>query len=188
MSVTTERHGRYDLKAMKMKDTALARAFIHGTTGAGIVAEAKGKTVDEAMEALKLAVAEAEQERTDARRRVSETGFDVPTVAEFERALAVTKISDRQWDMLRAHAAAAEAGLTAGELAMAAGYKNHNAANLQYGKLGDAVAGTIGVALPTSTVHADTPVATGVLAVEGDPRDAEFVWVMHPELRDAVGP
>ena len=187
MSVTTERHGRYDLKAMKMKDTALARAFIHGVTGAGIIAEAKGKTVDEAMEALKAAVAEVEQEKTDARRRVSETGFDVPTAEEFERALAVTKIADTHWEMLRAHAASGEEGLTAGALARAAGYKNRNAANLQYGKLGEAIAGTVGVALPASTVHADTPVATGVLAVAGDPREGEFVWVMHPELRDAVG-
>ena len=186
MSVTIERHGRYDLKAMKMKDTALARAFIHGVAGAGIVAEAKGKTVDDAMEALKAAVAEVEEERTAARRHIDATGFDVPTAAEFERALGAAKISDRHWDMLHAHAAAGDDGLSAEGLAKAAGYKSQTAANTQYGKLGEAIAGAVGVELPRSTMHADAAVATGVLASPGEQRDGNFVWVMHPELREAL--
>ena len=186
MSVTIERHGRYDLKAMKMKDTALARAFIHGVTGAGIVAEAKGKTVDDAMEALKAAVAEVEEERTAARRHIDATGFDVPTPAEFERALGAAKISDRHWDMLHAHAASGDDGLTAAGLAKAAGYKSQNAANTQYGKLGEAIAEAVGVEMPRTAMHEDVAAGTGVLAEPGAEREGEFVWVMHPELREAL--
>lgn len=188
MKILTERKGRYDLKAMKMGQTALARAFLHGQPGAGIAAEAKGKTPEEAMEALREMIGEVELERASVRRRIEETGFDVPTSAEFEDALSRVRVSDRQWDMLRAHAASGEEGLTAGELARAAAYKNYNAVNLQYGKLGETVAEGIGIDLPAHPAKEGENVATGVLAGPGETRGGEFVWVMHPELRAAIAP
>ena len=45
----------------------------------------------------------------------------------------------------------------------------------------------LGLDLPRTALRTDEDVATGVLATAGRPRaDGQFVWVMHPELREAV--
>ncbi|MSU88632.1 hypothetical protein GE300_03230 [Rhodobacteraceae bacterium 2CG4] len=186
MKVVEVEYGRYLLKAGVQKNGALGRAFIRAKQGAGILCEVKAKTPDLAIEALKQALDETDRAARKNRRRDEKLEFDVPTVAEYQLALSKISPDGSYRSMLEAHARAGREGLTAGQLAEAAGYANFNAANLHYGKLGREVADFLGVALPASTARPGEDVATGVLAGIG-PEEGIFVWVMRPELRAALG-
>ncbi len=180
------RHGPYTIKAGVLHGTATARAFVTGGK-AGLVAQADADSIEDAIATLKRDLdGRAATERSH-RRHDPASGFDVPTAKEYLQALQVVKPHDAHLVMLRAHALAGDAGLTAGQLATDAGYQSLSAANLQYGVLGRQIAESIGCDLPASSLRKDADVATGVLARAGTPRESgSFVWVMHPELREAV--
>ncbi len=191
-AVSIAEHGPYTLKAMQMKGQKVvtARAF-HTGGPPGIVAEAQGPTVDAALDTLRLdldSATEAAAEET-AREKASRREIDgvmVPTTPEFARALEMMKIAPRHWEMLRAHASAGEAGLTPGDLAYAAGYKNFAAANLQYGRLGYTIADYLGDEAFLARFKANKRGAIVLLAVHDGAAAGDGRWTMHPELVAAV--
>ncbi len=71
---------------------------------------------------------------------VSKRVNSIPTPQEFAEALSSIKISDAQWEMLKAHYHAPNRKLTSSQLAEAAGFQHFYAANTQYGTLGGLIA------------------------------------------------
>jgi len=93
-------------------------------------------------------------------------------------------ITDGQRAMLRAHFNAPKRRMTATQLANAAGYKNHSAANLQYGLLGLRLFAEMPEELPTR--KDGTPVMTCAIATgawpDPDAPEHEWVWEMRPHI------
>ena len=182
------RHGRYLIRAALLGGRPTARAFLaEAKQGSGIVAERTGDTLDAAIDALVADLDARSRERRQGRRRIAEPDMSVPTREEYAEALSAVRLTDGQWAMLRAHAMAGECGMTAGELARAAGWRNLGSANMQYGLAGRAIADYLGIDLPPRRTAPAEEVATRALAGAGVARpDGSFVWVMHPELAAAV--
>lgn len=186
MSRREETHGRYRIVAGLLGGKPTARAFLDGAPqGTGIMAEATGPDLDAAIEAVRVDL-DAREAEAHAARRMTAHGFSVPTTQEYADALAAIGPSDGQRAMLAAHAEAGDTGLTATQLAKAAGYKNFNAANLQYGLLGQKVVDHLHLTLPDSEVREGESAMTVALADWVDTPGEEFVWIMHPELRAAL--
>ena len=185
MKVTEAQHGRYRLRAAKLGDTFVARAF-HGSDR-GIVGEATGVDAEAALTALRHRLSADDARRAEGRRMTAQ-GWAVPTEAEFTEAWlrARARLSKAQLDMVDAHAKSGDHGMTAGQIAAAGGYSNYETANAIYGRVGKIFAEELEVPAPASSV-ADREVQTGVIADAGTERDGQFVWVMHPEVRAALG-
>ena len=181
-------HGRYALKAGKLGGQFVARAFLAGAkTGAGMVAEAQGATADAALADLITQLDQRDSDLRGARRHMAEVPVDIPSPAEFTQALAAVAVTPGQRAMLKAHAIAGDKGLSANELADAAGYAQHESANLHYGKLGKMIAVYLGIDLPPSATRKGDTVATYMLATGiGTVADRDFRWIIHPELAAAV--
>lgn len=182
---TTLDHGPYVIRADILDGEPTARVFVRNARqGAGVVLDATGDSVEEAIAAAIERLDEIDRAARAERRTSGD--WIIPSESEFRRALKAVKTTDAQKAMLRAHAAAGDDGLTAGELARAAGVRDHSAANLHYGLLGDAMARYLDVRLPAGDPAPGDAVATGILAAPGAQRADLFVWVMHPELRRAL--
>jgi hypothetical protein len=116
----------------------------------------------------------------------------VATVAQFRQALLTLRnrdLPESHVAMLRAQCRALACTMTATELAKAAGYKNYNAANLQYGTLGFNLAGILGFS-PT-VFHADGShcwwATLSYSTMDQKKGNAEqFQFIMRPELADAL--
>ncbi|MEX5729294.1 hypothetical protein Ga0609869_002647 [Rhodovulum iodosum] len=183
-------HLGHPIKAGKLpgRQDYLARAFTKGgETGGGIVAQTEGATAQAAIRALKAKLDALETARHADRRIHPDTGLAVPSTQEYETALHRAALSKAQIAMLQAHAAAGEDGLTAGALAAAAGYRGHETANALYGRAGRAIGDILALPAPQSATR-EGDIATMLLAFGGpaDPETGHFVWVMYPELRQAV--
>lgn len=181
-----ETFGRYTLRAAVLNKVPTARAFLIGGAP-GTIAEATGKSIEVAIDELKQKLNSSDAQTRKDRRHDEALDFNVPTEAEFANALSVVKPRAGQLAMLRAHAAAGEAGLTGGELATAADYASEASAAKRYSLLGRAVAEAAECDLPGKPAAPDADPAIGILASTGEARESgDFVWVMHPELRKAV--
>lgn len=190
MEITSCHYRGHSIKAGQLpgQSAFLARAFAKaGKPGAPILAEAQGPSAEAAIEAVKAKLDALDAARRTARRIHPATGLAVPSAEEYESALRQVALSEAQIAMLKAHAAAGEAGLTAGALARAAGYPNFETANSIYGKAGRAIGDHLNLPAPQSTTR-EGDVATMLLAYGGPaaPDTGHFVWVMYPELREAV--
>ena len=187
MAITSLEYGRFQVKAGQLSGAWTARAFPKVGPGGRVAHEAKGKDLDGAIAALKDMIDAEAEERRSGRRHDDALDFDVPTAEEFGVALQSARLTPRQKMMLRAHAAADDAGLTATAIADAAGYRNFSSANAHYGKAGRLMAEAMGITPPDAPAR-DGQTLTGVLATgaAGQDPSAEVVWVMHPELRAAI--
>lgn len=176
-----EQYGAHTIKAGAMHGKAVARAFV--TSGKpGVVAEAEGDTVDDAIAALKADLDARDAGVAADRRHDPALDFDVPTEGEYAQALAVMKPHGAHWKILRAHALAGEKGLTVKALTFDAGYHDQTATLQQMGIIADQIAGALGVPLPKTPPLSGADPAVSLIATV--PGGAE--WVMHPELRAAV--
>jgi hypothetical protein len=105
-----------------------------------------------------------------------------------ELACAFLRIAPRMHDgqraMLKAHLKAEGRRITAPELAAAADYKGHEAANLHYGRLGWLLYGEVPSDLP-GDLRTGAPVYTFALAT-GSPEPAGWVWTLRPEVAEAA--
>jgi len=126
-------HGNYLIKAGARGLMWQARAFLNGRQVGEIqVAD----TEEEAVQLLAQYLNHRDQQIALGR------GADgSPSALEYAEAFGRITMSDGQEAMLLAHLNAADHCITATELAEAAGYENYNAANLQYGKLGQMLCG-----------------------------------------------
>lgn len=190
MKVRTTAYGGYLVKVGVLNGTWTARAFAEAAASrGGIVAETTGPTPDAAEATL---CAELDRKRVEVvRARRIDGNFAVPTVEEYERALASLdrdgRLTAEHRLMLKTHAEAGDAGLSETDIASAAGYDRYNTANASYGRLGRMLGAAIGVTAPDTEVR-PAGVPTRILAEESATRDPKghFVWIMHRELRAAL--
>lgn len=180
---TSVNYGRFTIKVMKAHDAWQARAFRGDQVASDI---SGGETAEAAILAVKAALDEAA-----ARERASRGADGYPAAATVRAALARIQISDGQWSMLKAHSAAPDQILTATELAQAAGYKDYQAANLQYGLLGYALAEEM--AWTPDAREDGTPVWTYALATDADEDrhqssqgEGGFRWRLRPQVIEAL--
>jgi 5-methylcytosine-specific restriction protein A len=108
----------------------------------------------------------------------------VPATDEYRRALArLGMLSDLHLRLLRAHYFAPEHKATATELAQAVGFDNWRPVNLQYGLLGEKLRVALNYA-PGD--HAQASYSLASFVPPGEEANSEWVWVMHPELAQAL--
>ena len=107
----------------------------------------------------------------------------VPSVEEYQRVLArlQAELPERHVELLRAHYRSPRHTATAAQLAEAVGYAGWRAVNLQYGKLGKRLRESLDCQLEGQASYA---IATFVSP--GTASNAEWLWVMHPELAQAL--
>jgi hypothetical protein len=188
MKITEATYGRYRLRAGKMGEGFVARAFLAGSKGGqGTVAEAEGNTAEEALQRLQEALAQRDEGHRTSRRLIEGLQFQVPTVEEYAQAIPAAGLKTWELDMLSAHARAGANGLTPLEIAKAGGYNAIANANSLYGKVGRKIGDQIGIKGPRAPKSKeDGP--TGILATyQSDPKGGDTeVWIMHPELREAM--
>ncbi|MFJ1472174.1 hypothetical protein [Massilia orientalis] len=116
----------------------------------------------------------------------------IATVEQFKAALLAARdknLPDNHFAMLRAQCRAADATITATQLAAAAKYENYNAANLQYGTLAMNVATALGYT--PEERHADgSPCWWTTLSYSNEHQAEEhtghFQFIMRPELVAAL--
>lgn len=185
--IVEEDYGKYQIKAGRLSGTYIARAFPKASAKAqGMIAEAKGDSEEAAIAALKALIEARDVERTENRRWEEKSASQVANETEFLEALRQASLSQAQVAMLKAHAIAAEDGLTFRQLANAAGYKNHDTAAKVLRKAGALIADYLRIEV-SGDEAADGEGAVTVLAFGRAPEeDAPTVWVMHEELRRAV--
>lgn len=177
----------YKIRAGQLNGEFVARAFPkHSAKSQGLMAEAKGASETDAIEALKSLLSERETTRTAARRWEERSESSVPTREEFLEALRQTNLSVAQQSMLKAHALAGEDGLVAVSIMNAGGYKSQDAAIKAFAKAGILMADFIG--LDHSSGDKDgLETALGVLGYRStSERDAPLHLILHKELREAV--
>ena len=129
---------------------------------------------------MKTAVEERDRERLAKRKD------GVPTSEEFAEALEelTDELTEGHLKMLQAHQRAHERTLTSREIARAGGYKDFEAANLQYGLLGRKIAELLGYR-PERRSSDDQPIWTLALAT-GQQTNGLWTWTMHDGLAEAM--
>lgn len=188
--VIEEDHAKYQIKAGRLGGTFVARAFPKKSARVqGVIAEAKGKSEEAAIEALMAIIKARDIQRTADRRWDSNAALAIPSEIEFMEALRQARLPQAQVAMLRALANADE-GLTYGQLANAAGYKSKDTGAKVLKKVGFLIADYLSIEL-SNDEQANSDDATRLLATgkNEDPHAQEqspTVWVMHEELRTAV--
>jgi hypothetical protein len=116
----------------------------------------------------------------------------IATTEQFKAALLAVRdknLPDTHFAMLRAQCRAADATITATQLATAAQYENYNAANLQYGTLAMNVVTALGYT--PEERHADgSPCWWTTLSYSNEDQAEEttghFQFIMRPELVTAL--
>jgi hypothetical protein len=166
---------QYTIKTFNRGAVATARGYI-GDKPTPITAEAK--TVDDAVRLV-----ERQLVGRDADRRASRKD-GIPTADEFADAFAALgpKIRKHHWKMLEAHLLAADATMTTGEIAGAAGYSGYSSANLHYGALGRLLAEHLGFDPPRDTDGAILWTATHATGERADADKLNWRWTLRPEI------
>ncbi|NKE47823.1 hypothetical protein HB662_23810 [Roseomonas frigidaquae] len=112
----------------------------------------------------------------------------IPTGQEIAAAFAAhrDKVTPAHRRMLQA-LRQAPAGLTATQLAAAAGFAGHEAANLRFGQLGRIVAEDVGY-VPPLRASDQKPVWSWTLAdgEAGDTRGSQYCWTLRGEVAEAL--
>jgi 5-methylcytosine-specific restriction protein A len=105
------------------------------------------------------------------------------TADEYLEAFRRLSIAPHHIKMLQAHYYSANRTMTATQMATAMGYRNHNAANLHYGKLGKLVGKQLG--WNPTTEEAQGADAVYILAEFRKP-GRYWLWVMRREVAQAI--
>lgn len=186
-AIVQDEFGNYKIRAGQLNGAFVARAFPkHSAKSQGLMAEAKGASVVDAIEALKVILSEREANRTAERRWEARSDSSVPTQEEFLEALRQTNLSAAQQSMLKAHALAGDDGLVAVSIMNAGGYKSQDAAIKALAKVGILMADFIGLDLSEGETKGQET-ALGVLGYRSTADiDVPLHLILHKELRDAV--
>jgi hypothetical protein len=185
--IVEDEFGNYKIRAGQLNGVFVARAFPkHSARSQGLMAEAKGASETDAIEALKSMLSERESGRTAARRWEARSDLSVPTQEEYLEALRQTNLSASQRSMLKAQAVAGEDGLVAVSIMNAGGYKSRDAAIKALAKAGALMAEFIGLDLSESDKDG-LETAIGVVGYrKTSETDAPLHLILHKELREAV--
>lgn len=113
----------------------------------------------------------------------------MPNADAYQKALTQINITDKQKLMLKAHFQAKNRSITYTELASAAGYENHEAANSQYGQLGHLLGDAVDyefVDLDTNSGRKFYSSSIGMGMPDAYKTSDEFQLVMHHEVAKAI--
>lgn len=186
-------HGRYLIKTGPRGLMWQARAYLNDRqVGENHVADSQ----EEALSSLRDYLDNREIQVAAGR------GDDgAPSAIEYAEAFGrLGKLPASYEAMLDAHLNAPDYCITATQLAEAAGYENHSAANLHYGTLGQMLAVEVGYNPPRRRTDGST-IWTGALAVPGNLKsagdddwqalyalgdDGYFVWRLRPQVIEAL--
>lgn len=185
--ILEDEHGNYKIRAGQLNGEFVARAFPkHSAKSQGLMAEAKGASETDAIEALKSMLRERETNRTASWRWEERSDTSVPTQEEFLEALRQTNLSASQKSILKAHTVAGDDGLVAVSIMTAGGYRSQDAAIKALAKAGILIADFIG--LDVSAGDKDgLETALGVVGYRKTAEtDGPLHLILHKELRDAV--
>ena len=185
--IVEDEFGNYKIRAGQLNGVFVARAFPkHSAKSQGLMAEAKGTSETDAIEALKSLLSERETNRAAERRWEVRSDSLVPTREEFLEALRQTNLSAAQQSILNAHALTGEDGLVAVSIMNAGGYKSQDAAIKALAKAGIIMADFIGLDLSKSDKNG-LETALGVLGYRSTAdTDVPLHLILHKELREAV--
>lgn len=172
-----EKHLGHELVAAKKGDVYQGVAWKDKKR----VYDCAGSSLDDVVSQLRRYVDQKYEE-------VARQRTEAPDKEEYVQAFReiVDNLTDRHLAMLKAHYNAPDQTLTASELAKAAGYSTHSAANLQYGKVGKLVHQFV---LTDLHERADgTPVYSSALATPGDtaPAEEHWAWTLRPQVAYAI--
>lgn len=186
-SIIEDEFGNYKIRAGRLNGEFVARAFPkQSAKNRVLIAEAKGTSEADAIEALKSMLSERQSNRTAARRWEVRSDSSVATQEEFLEALRQTNLSAPQRSMLKAHSLAGEDGLVAVSIMNAGGYKSQDAAIKALAKAGILMADFIGMEVSENN-KAGAELALGVLGYRKTAEtDVPLHLVLHKELREAV--
>jgi len=148
------------------------------------VASLVGASIDDAFLQLREKVEAALFQRAQAR------GYADPSHAATIAALTrlFPRLAVKHIAMLKAHFDAPGQRITATQLARAADYENHSAANLQYGRVGWLFFGELPVVLPIRKSNGK-PIYTCSLAEGDDQRtedESQWAWKLKPHVTQAL--
>ena len=185
--IVEDEFGNYKIRAGQLNGVFVARAFPrHSARSQGLMAEATGKSENEAIISLKALLTEREEERVTARRWEERSQSLVATLEEYLEALRQTDLSAAQRSILKAQTLSGEDGLVAVSIMNAGGYKSQDAAIKALAKSGMLMADFIGLEMPLAKSDLPDP-ALRVLGFQSSKiAGAPLHLVLHQELRDAV--
>ncbi len=107
------------------------------------------------------------------------------SVDAYQKSLKEINLSDNQRAMLRAHYHAPDRRITMTKLAMAVGYPNYSAANLQYGKLAKKLCLAMNTE-PDDSYKDGRPFWLSIIAEAWKNKTGEFEFQMWPEVAEAL--
>ena len=185
--IIEDEFGNHKIRAGQLNGEFVARAFPkNGTKSQGLMAEAKGASEIDAIEALKSLLSERETNRKATRRWEARSESSVPTQEEFLEALRQTNLSASQRSILKAHAQAGEDGLVAVSIMNAGGYRSQDAAIKALAKAGALMADFLGVDLSIGNGDG-LETAIGFVGYRKTVEtDVPLHLILHKELREAV--
>ena len=172
---TEEKVGRYQIKVGNFPDGYRFAINING----GLFKRGVENTREKAFETARNLISNENSERLASR-------IDgVPTAEEFKEALSQVRVSDSQWDMLKAHYNAQGKKLSSTQLATAAGYDHLSVANMQYGALGHKLADELNYQPPGKYKNGDPLWITVLVHDSGITYEEDSGHFQH-ELREEV--
>lgn len=175
-------HGRYLIKAGVLHDTFVARAFPKPPSKfRHLVAEATGKSAEEAIDHLIVRLKTLHSERRTQRRPDPALPSGVPTIEEYADALRSVSPTGKVLHALHEHALSRRRGLPLGDLVKSGDFRSLQDFLKAYDKLGLQIATEIE---PDDLPDTGLPVVT-VLPDQIE-RSPDEIAVLQPELQAAL--
>lgn len=175
-------HGRYLIKAGMLHDTFVARAFPKPPSRfRHLVAEASGKSAEEAIGHLIVRLETLRAERRSQRRLDPALPSGVPTSEEYADALRSVSPTGKVLHALHDHALSRRRGLPLSDLVKSGDFRSLQDFLRAYDKLGLQIASEIE---PDDLPDTGLPVVT-ILSNQNE-RSPYEIAVLQPELQDAL--
>ncbi len=172
----TIQYGRFTLECRVLKGKVHGIAFLNGRQ----ILKSEAADTEEALAGAKAALDVRDRARSKERREPH-----IGTVEDYVDAFSALPLAEHERLMLHAHASSGDRGMTAGDLAHAAGYEGFQAANSLYGALGKKVAQLAG--LPFKKALASKGFVYTFVLASGEQKKGEYWrWKMHPEVLEAL--
>lgn len=175
-------HDRYVIKAGVLQDKFVARAFPKPPSKfRHLVAEASGKSTEDAIERLIEKLETLRQEHRALRRVDQAMATGVPTTEEYADALRTLSPGPKLMGTLHDHALARRRGINLGELSKAGGFSSAKDLINAYEKLGMEI---FKVVEPDETLDKGLSAVMNVTGEDAVP--STTVGTLQPELQDAL--
>lgn len=172
----TIQYGRFTLECRALNGKVHVIASLNGRQ----ILKSEAANTEEALAGAQAALDIRERARSKERREPH-----IGTVEEYIDAFSALPLAEHERLMLHAHAHSGDRGMTAGDLAHAAGYEGFQAANSVYGTLGKKVAQLAGLPFKKA-LASDRFVYTFALASGEQKKGEHWRWKMHPEVFEAL--